>query len=72
MEPISTTSLVISIGTALSAVAGSWGATKATLNGMKERTERIEQKIDRHVEDSQKHKIEVAERLATIETKIED
>lgn len=69
MEPVS---LLISVGTAVAAAAGSWGASKATLNGTKERVERIETKLDKHIDDSQVSKLEVAQRLTTIETKLED
>jgi len=69
MDPVS---IAISVGTAIAAAGGSWGAAKATLNGTRERTERIENKLDKHIDDSQQNKLEVAQRLAKIETKLED
>lgn len=69
MDPIT---LAVSVGTAVAAAAGSYGASKATLNGTKERVERIEQKIDKHIDNSQTTTMEVSERLTRIETKIEE
>lgn len=72
MEPITTT-LLISVATAAAsagaAVVGSQKATKATLNGMKERTERIETKLDKHIDDSATSRQALGERLARIEAK---
>jgi len=71
MDPL-TTSALISIGTALAAAAGSYGATKASLNGTKERVERIENKLDGYIKESHDQRLNVSERLSRVETKIGD
>lgn len=75
MDPILTGVLTSLITAGVAGGVASWGsqkATKAVLNGTKERTERIETKLDKHIDDSQINKLEVAERLTKIETKLED
>lgn len=75
MDPIILT-ILTSVGPAIAAGGlAAWGsskATKATLNGTVARTERIETKLDSHIQDSQDSKLAVAERLTRIETKLED
>lgn len=70
MEPI-TVSALIAIGTALAAGAGSYGASKAVLNGTKERVERIEAKLDGHITETRAHRDETIQRLSRLETKVD-
>lgn len=71
MEPL-TISALISIATAASAAIGSYGATKATLNGTKERVERIEDKLDGHITETRQHRDDTIQRLSRLETKVID
>jgi hypothetical protein len=74
MDPVTT--IVGSL--AIAGITGgisAWGAakrTEGTINGMKERSVRIEDKIDAYMDDSHDFKVEVSERLTRIETKLED
>jgi alkylation response protein AidB-like acyl-CoA dehydrogenase len=69
MEPIT---LAISVGTAVAAAAGSYGGVKQALNGTRERVQNLEQNAAIHEAKDQGRHEEVIDRLARIETKLED
>lgn len=61
----------IKIAIPLLAVGGAWGGAKAALNGTRNRVKEIEQDLEDHKAVSQAQHVESIDRLARIETKID-
>jgi hypothetical protein len=59
-------------GTIIGSGGVAWGMVKATLNGTKDRVVRISDMLDEHVKADTKAQFELIDRLARIETKLDD
>jgi hypothetical protein len=63
---------IMQIALPVATVAAAWGGTRQALNGTRERSVRIEDKLDGHITDSGQKHIAVVERLTAVETKISE
>lgn len=62
---------VISVASAVFAGGMAWGGARRALNGSRERIKVIETKLDRHMAETVITRVEVGERLARIEARID-
>lgn len=62
---------LISLATAVFAGGAAWGGAKRALNGSRERIKGIDAKLDKHIAETTATRIETADRLARIETRIQ-
>ncbi len=60
------------IAVPVATAAAAWGGTRQALNGTRERSVRIEDKLDGHITDSGAKHIAVVERLTAVETKLDE
>ena len=62
--------MMVQIAVPVATVAAAWGGTRQALNGTRERSVRIEDKLDGHISDSGTKHTAVVERLTAVETKL--
>jgi len=63
--------LIAQIMVPVATVAAAWGGTRQALNGTRERSVRIENKLDKHVVDSANKHVDVVTRLTAVEVKLD-
>ena len=63
--------LMIQIAVPVATVAAAWGGTRQALNGTRERSVRIEDKLDGYIADSATKHTAISERLTAVETKLD-
>ena len=54
------------------AAAAAWGGSRQALNGTRERVKTIDEKLDTHVQQTASNFASITERLAVVETKVDD
>ena len=64
--------LVIAAGGILASGGVAWGAVRTALNGTKKRVVEINETLNKHVEDDHRVQLEAVQRLARIETKLDE
>jgi len=69
MDPI-TLSLLGTVAGAVFAGGAAWGGAKKALNGSRERIKIIDSKLDAHIHVTNLSRLEMTDRLARIETRI--
>lgn len=63
--------MMVQIAVPVATVAAAWGGTRQALNGTRERSVRIEDKLDGHISGSEVKHTAVCERLTAVETKLD-
>ena len=56
----------------VAAAAAAWGGSRQALNGTRERVKTIDEKMDKHVNQTAANFSTVTERIAVVETKVDD
>ena len=56
----------------VAAAAAAWGGSRQALNGTRERVKTIDEKMDKHVNQTAANFSAMKERIAVVETKVDD
>lgn len=61
----------LGVGTVVASIASAWGTVKATVSGVSGRVVRIEREVTAHKEKDETQHVEIIDRMARIETKLD-
>ncbi len=64
--------LLVSVIVPVASGAAAWGGSRQALNGTRERVKSIDEKMDKHINQTSGNIQVVTERIAVVETKVDD
>lgn len=62
---------IVKAGGIVAGIAGSWATLRSMTVGLRSRVARLEGELEAHVKEQEQHYLDVIDRLARIETKLD-